>query len=381
MAKGIYVGVGGVPKKSKVYVGVGGVKKVKKGFIGIGGLPKLMFSSEVVYVGQTTPLTVARGFHASANTTNHLLFAGGRTDWRSSSPVYIVTTVDAYNSNLVSTTTNLSRGKQSHGGCSVGQYAVFTSGMYDTAQYNMDAFNASLVRSTPVDLTVAEGISYERSTAKAGENVMVVKTLNAVVSYSTSLVKTSVIDNASRYGWTGASVGEYAIFTDGIYSSNIAASDNSFHVYNQSLVKTSVPDVSYSYNRHTSSSGASNKNYAVFYGGCNPEWSSYYSGITALSATLVTTGIQTHSFNDDATSRAFMSEVSTPDCAIFAGGRKYEGPANNIELFDTTLVRRRDINLVQARYDAKGGYIGGKVLVTGGINGTTVYDTAELLEV
>lgn len=49
MAKGIYVGVGGIARKvNKEYVGLGGVaRKVTKGYVGVGGIARECFSSGV----------------------------------------------------------------------------------------------------------------------------------------------------------------------------------------------------------------------------------------------------------------------------------------------------------------------------------------------
>ena len=49
MAKGAYIGVGGVAKKvKKAYIGVGGVaRKVKKAYIGVGGVARLFWSGGV----------------------------------------------------------------------------------------------------------------------------------------------------------------------------------------------------------------------------------------------------------------------------------------------------------------------------------------------
>ena len=60
MAKGIYIGVGGVAQKvKKVYVGVDNTaRKVKKGYIGVGGFARQFYSSEpeLSYYGTATEL-------------------------------------------------------------------------------------------------------------------------------------------------------------------------------------------------------------------------------------------------------------------------------------------------------------------------------------
>ena len=44
MAKGLFVGVNGAPRKAKMYIGVNQVaKKIKKGYVGANGTAKLFF--------------------------------------------------------------------------------------------------------------------------------------------------------------------------------------------------------------------------------------------------------------------------------------------------------------------------------------------------
>ena len=57
MAKGAYIGVGGVARKVKnIYVGVDGVaRKVKKGYIGVNGVARLFYSSGLDWIETTMP--------------------------------------------------------------------------------------------------------------------------------------------------------------------------------------------------------------------------------------------------------------------------------------------------------------------------------------
>ena len=68
MAKGIYVGVGGIAKKvSKEYVGVGGIsRKVSKGYVGVGGVARECFSGETTW----KKYSVIKNGTFVSNTTN-----------------------------------------------------------------------------------------------------------------------------------------------------------------------------------------------------------------------------------------------------------------------------------------------------------------------
>ena len=120
MAKKSYIGVGGKARKiKKWYVGVGNkARKVKKGYIGVGGVARpFMSGGELEYYGTITPLSVARDGLAGATVGNYALFAGGHDHG-------IKSTVDAYNTSLVrSTPTALSQARMSLKGESIGNYA------------------------------------------------------------------------------------------------------------------------------------------------------------------------------------------------------------------------------------------------------------------
>ena len=94
MAKGAYIGVGGLAHKiKKGYIGVDNVaRKIKKAYIGIGGVARPCWNSEPepVYYGTITGLSVARDGLAAATVGNYALFGGG------SNVETYYSTVDAY---------------------------------------------------------------------------------------------------------------------------------------------------------------------------------------------------------------------------------------------------------------------------------------------
>ena len=143
MAKKSYIGVDGVARKiKKWYFGVDGkARKVKKGYIGVGGVARpFMSDEELAYYGTITALSVARYDLVGASVGNYALFAGGSSGFSSSSDTY--PTVDAYNSSLVrSTPTALSVARDNLAGTSVGNYALFAGGLNDyTVCPTVDAY-------------------------------------------------------------------------------------------------------------------------------------------------------------------------------------------------------------------------------------------------
>ena len=159
MAKKSYIGVGGKARQiKKWYVGVGGkARKVKKGYIGIGGVARpFMSGGKLAYYGAITELLHARDSLAGASVGNYALFAGG------SNRSGILSAVDAYSSSLVKGTSIafLSEARVGLAGASVGDYALFAGGASSNDPVNssvttVDAYDSSLVRSTPTGLSQA----------------------------------------------------------------------------------------------------------------------------------------------------------------------------------------------------------------------------------
>lgn len=144
MAKGFYVGVGGVARKAKPYVGIGGAaRKVTKAYVGVGGTPRIVYNAEISYMGTLTGLQKARaGIQAGAN-ANYAVFMGG---------VYggLQTQVDCYNSTLTrSTAADLTECTSESYGGNIGVYAWYaTAKTQGTYVGSLDAYNTSLVKSS-----------------------------------------------------------------------------------------------------------------------------------------------------------------------------------------------------------------------------------------
>ena len=126
MAKAVYVGVGSkAHKMKKAYIGIGGkARKVKKMYIGVGGKARLCYSAELEKVGMATALSTTRYDMRAATVGKYALFAGGYIS-KSSFGYSVSSSVDAYNTSLTkSTPTELSYKRCGHAAASVGGYAA-----------------------------------------------------------------------------------------------------------------------------------------------------------------------------------------------------------------------------------------------------------------
>lgn len=377
MAKGIRLGVGGVKVSKKVWVGVGGVaRKVKKIFAGIGGV-KLLFSSELSKIADPTPLSQARYAPAGASNANYALIGGGV--WADFGDGFFgwSKVVDAYNTSLVrSTPTGFATGRSSSVGATIGDYAIFAGGWASGSMKAVDAYNLSLVRSNPTDL------SYDRelhAAAKVGNYVLyaggynnIQKEMAYVDSYNTSLSRGYVTDLSSvRFNLAGASVGTYALFGGGRTSSSIIVA--TVDAYNSSLVRSTATSLLQAREYLT---GTSAGNYALFAGGASYGTGSYdvtsHNIVEAYDTSLVRTAPTT-------LSRTMYSPIS-----ISMGEYTLIACDKTVNCYDASLVRTLPTELTVALRESAAAKVGSYSLFAGGGGydgiSTTYRDTVEAYE-
>ena len=288
MAKAAYVGISNKARRiTDMYVGVNNVaRKVKKAYVGVSGVARLFFKH--MNNGKsdfTLALSQARSDLQGNSVGNYMIFAGGNNygyeRYPTSNDHVHYNTVDAFNENLVRSTSTLGYRKASFATARNENYALFAGGEYTSstssasgkATNNVNAFNSSLTRSTPTALSSSV---YHPAGVRVGNYAIIaggrtdsgsVKTVDA---YDNSLVKTQCTALSYITGIaSGASVGDYGLIGGGYGSSN----DRKFvDAYNTSLVKTSASDF---YRAASRRATATIGNYAVFFGG--------FSGYTSSS--------------------------------------------------------------------------------------------------
>ena len=176
-----------------------------------------------------TALSQARTRLAATSIGNYALFGGG------SGPSAVV---DAYDTSLTRTTpTELSQARSNLAATNIGNYALFGGGQTGPFSGNsdvVDAYDTSLTRSTPTGLsramsglvatTIAPtgGPSPQSGYALFGE----VGGSAVVDAYDTSLIRSTPMGlSQARTGLAATSVGNYALFGGGRASSNSAVVD------------------------------------------------------------------------------------------------------------------------------------------------------------
>lgn len=271
MAKGVYIGVGGVAKKvKKIYFGVGGVaRKVKKAYIGVGGVARCFWSGgEVAYYGNAPDMTTGREWSATASIGNYALIAGGSGEGGE------LASVETYNKSLThSTATDLKEAREYFAGASNGSYAVFGGGYGSTRTNAVDAYNASLTHSTPTTL----GTSRQATSATSVGNYVLIAggygsssstRYTAVDAFDKSLTKTLVNLENKAHSWCAGTVDKYAIFACGKQSYHTTLAE----CFDSSLTAVTITAPSVS---TTNGGSASTGKHVVFAGGYN--YSSYSS--------------------------------------------------------------------------------------------------------
>ena len=198
MAKGAYIGVGGVARKvKKGYIGVGSAaRKIKRAYIGVGGIARPCWSGgEIAYYGTVTPLSVARARVQGTTVGNYALFAGGQSG-------SAISSVEAYDKTLTRTIpAALSTGASEFGAATTGNYAI-CAGLKRTS--TVDVYDADLTKSSRNDF----GYTPERHRgAEAGELAVFAgmrqndtTNQNGIVAYNGDLTRqTAAMTEAKAY--------------------------------------------------------------------------------------------------------------------------------------------------------------------------------------
>jgi len=237
------------------------------------------------YVAETAPtvLSVARGFLASSlsGDESYALFGGGQ-----SSSSSLRTEVDAYNTSLVrSTPTALSVARTALAADKNANYALFGGGQISGGYTGVvDAYNNSLVRSTP---TALSSTKYLLAAAHTGDYVLFAGGYNgsdlaAVDAYNLSLVKTTPTAlSVARWSVLGVSINGYALFGGGYGAASVKGTVDA---YNSSLVRT-TPSV-FERARYNHNACATDS-YAIFAGGYDGAVYGVYGCVEVYNASLV----------------------------------------------------------------------------------------------
>lgn len=207
-----------------------------------------------------TELSVSRRCLAATSVGNYALFGGGHNDSD------LQSVVDVYDSSLTKSITSLSIARNYLAATTVGDYALFGGGDDDSYYGStiVDAYNTSLTRSTPTELSTDQYSGLAATTVGdyalfGGGNVAVIN------AYNTSLTRSTPAELSVIRSFPAATtVGNYAIFGGGILTGVYYATADA---YNTSLTRSTPSELSVG--RYLLAA-ATVGNYAIFGGGyCN----------------------------------------------------------------------------------------------------------------
>lgn len=377
MAKGGYVGVGGVARKlKKAYVGVGGAaRKIKKGYVGIGGVARLCWSGELAYYGKAPDLSAPCSGMKSANAGNYVLFAGGGN---AGSPSGGRNIADAYSNSLTKIrAAALTEARGNHAGTENGNYALFAGGLNATTTFisSVDAYDSSLTKSTPAALGEAR---YALAGARVGNHALFAggwiagSETGAVDAYNDSLTKSTPVSISPRNKLAGGYNSAYAIFVGGARNDN---ESTVVEAYNASLTKTTLAKIN--------SGGAvlktpvNTSKYAWFGGGENESTSGASDNVLVYDTSLTRSMIHLSSRKQQ------CAGARLGNCVIFAGGSTQYANSYmaTVDVFDESLTAIPMADLQEARESACGGSIGDYALIAGGNTTTNAAGTKTSVEV
>lgn len=182
---------------------------------------------------QLTDLSSAKCNCATANTTNHLIFAGWVNNTNSN-------TTDAYDNSLTrSTITALGTARYYLAGASIGEYAIFAGGKDDSTSYSLvECYDAALTKHTLENLSAIrtnfQGASFAGYAVFGGGTTSTpyIDRYNASLTRDTTIALSSSRSNTTT-GTLGSGMDKRLIFAGGDNNSTVV------DVFDASFTRTS----------------------------------------------------------------------------------------------------------------------------------------------
>lgn len=364
MVNGVFSAGVGTFTAGSTYKGV--ARKIIKAYIGIGGIARPCWGGgELAYYGTVTALGFAKWKLSATTVGNYALFASGLSGY-----VNGQSSVDAYNKSLIrSTPTASSARKYSGAATSVGIYALFGGGYLQTGACTgvVDAYNETLTRSTPTPLSSSR---YELAAASVGDYAIFAGgeadysvASSTVDAYNKSLTKTTLAPlTTARLGLAATTVGNYAIFARG---KNGNGTQPTIDVYNGSGTKSVISTTSTAEESRVYLSATTIGDYAIFAGGQKNDRTSVARVDTIDKSLTLTTGMYL------SVSRFVLSATTVGNYALFGGGRPSDTEAGvtTVDVYDQSLTKTTIAGLSEGRHTLAATTIGDYALFGGGYYG------------
>ena len=386
MAKKIYIGIDGVARRvKKGYIGIDGIaRKLKKAYIGIGGIARPCWNGgELYYFGNIAKSSIVERSEQAATTIgDYALFAGGRT-WSDIPNVGHVLAYEArlfaYDKSLtlVDNFILLNGARSKLAAATIGDYALFAGGGDGTARSTVDAYDKSLTRTNPTELSAAR---FGLAAATIGDYALFAggetsEGFSAVVdAYDKSLTRTTQTAlSTARSELAATTIGDYALFAGGqkAEDQNGFVTSSTVDVYNKSLTLTSMIQLSV---LRSELAAATIGGYALFAGG-------KAINITAKVDAYDKSLIRTHPTALSA-ARFGLAAATIGDYALFAGGETSKGFSAVVDSYDKSLTRMTQTALSTARSELAATTIGAYALFAGGKGADDVrYNTVDVYSV
>lgn len=375
MAKKTYIGVNGVSRQVKnIYIGVNNIaRKVKKAYIGIANIARQFFGGgELSYYGTATALSDAVFSLSGANNNNYACFYQG-SNISNSLNNYINLYNTSLTQSLVETPSYYNYSAIYGTGVSFNNYAMIGGGYnsqigaqaYVLAINNNGTYSTVGLRQARQDLT---GSSNNNYSIFAGGRFTDGSPLNNVDAYNSSLVRsTPTALSTSRYGAVSASLNQNVIILGG-YSIGWGYGIST-ECYNSSLTKSIITSV---VTTTTNFSGSSNNNnYMLFGGGKISATNSTTNRVYSIDVNLTVNYASNLSQSRDS-----LASTNINNFILFGGGTVY----NTVDAYDDSLTRTT-YTLSQSRYSLAAATIGNFGLFAGGRNQTTAFNIVDVFTV
>lgn len=262
----------------------------------------------------------------------------------------------------------LSKGRSGTAATSNGNYALFGGGGGPFPLSEVEAYNVSLVRTIPADLTEAK---VALATAKTGEYGLFAgggdnfrNPYSSVDAYSASLSHSTATSlSESRTYLTGAATGVYSLFAGGNLTGSI--SSNKVDVYDDNLAQTTATTLSL---ERASLVATTVGEHAIFASGV--KWTGDSGNgtnkVDAYSGNLV------HSTLADATRYSYDAATAVGDYALFG-----ESSGTLVDVYNSSLIKLTPVNLSDTKSNFAATTVGNFALFGGGRSSSEQFSKVE----
>lgn len=319
---------------------VNGVEKhVKCAYVGVNGRARYIMKPPgiIKYGGSVEKILNSVQSVSAGSIGDYILIAGGAIYNKSSKSWTYYDSVSAYDKSFIQTSAPVLSSKRNplYSGVTIGNHVIFSASF--SSNY-VDAYDSNLTKTAISKFnncsryTVKNGISLGNYAIFGGGCYSSSSVFAEIYDSSLTKISNSYKFSKRSFGMTAASIENYAIFAGGSTSTTSPPSASDQYsdaiAFNKNLTKVSIKSLSHP--RWNSAATNINKKYAIFSGDGDSDITSIDAYNSELTLTTINNAFYNHSLDSVG--------VSINNYALLAGGSS-NASWTNVYVFDINLVK------------------------------------------